>query len=280
MAPIIDVVRHAESLHNVTEDGSYIFDPNLTENGYRQCRELARTYPFKWQLRHVVSSPLRRAVRTAVVAFEYAVSDGRQAILLPELQETGVLPSDTGSPREAVEAAFRPQVDVSLLDRDWNFKGEGSKYIPDVKLIEARAREARVFIRDLARKAPADAHIVVVSHGGFLHFLTEDFAGLYRPGGGYFTSYGNLTMRSFQFADLHGTGSTDGGNGDGGEDDDGDNARLVETASSRARLPFRPWVDLTPEEREQNRACAVERVDAQMRRYERMTRRGGDVQSF
>lgn len=112
MAPVIDVVRHAESTHNTTGN-LYERDPNLTGEGESQAFRLGRSYPFMGRLTHIVSSPMRRAIRTALIAFEERLLDGKQVILLPELQETGVQPCDTGQPPEALERTYKPQIDIS-----------------------------------------------------------------------------------------------------------------------------------------------------------------------
>ncbi|KAI0148630.1 histidine phosphatase superfamily [Xylariaceae sp. FL1272] len=251
MAPIIDVIRHAEATHNVSGN-KWERDPKLTRDGEAQAEALRDFYPYKRLIHHVVSSPMRRAVKTALIAFENHMS-GRPAILLPELQETGVHPSDVGHSQDVLLDMFRPYVDADMLDKKWNDKGQGSKYEPDVPLVEERAREARVFLRELARKAPDDAHIVVVSHGGFLHFLTEDFAGLSDE---YFTSYGNADMRSFEFANLHG--------------DDLD-AKLVETRDSCLKSKLVVYASLSGEEQARLKTYAVARVKAQKRQFDRMT---------
>jgi broad specificity phosphatase PhoE len=50
------------------------------------------------------------------------------------------------------------------------------RWEPSSKAIEARAREARVWLRGLGRehKGEEDVNVVVVTHGGFLHYFTED----------------------------------------------------------------------------------------------------------
>ncbi|KAI1750634.1 histidine phosphatase superfamily [Xylaria castorea] len=112
MAPIIDVIRHAESTHNTTGN-SNVRDPNLTTEGESQAFRFGRSYAFMGRISHVVSSPMRRAIRTSLIAFEDVLLEGKKVILLPELQETGVRPSDMGQPPAALETAFRPQVDIS-----------------------------------------------------------------------------------------------------------------------------------------------------------------------
>ncbi|KAI0970947.1 histidine phosphatase superfamily [Xylaria arbuscula] len=253
MAPVIDVIRHAESTHNTTRN-SYERDPNLTTHGEWQAFRLGKSYAFMNKISHIVSSPMRRAIRTILIAFEDVLLQGKRAILLPELQETGTSPSDMGQPPADLEAVFRPQIDTSLLDRNWFLKKQGSKYIPDVALVEARACEARVFLRDLARCGPPDAHIVVVSHGGFLHFLTENYSGLTDE---HFTTYKNTTMRSFQFVDLYGT------------DPD---AKMVETKESLQKSMLPPFTELDDEKKELLKSYAVRRIDAQKRDFESATR--------
>ncbi|KAF2971788.1 hypothetical protein GQX73_g1786 [Xylaria multiplex] len=253
MPPVIDVIRHAEATHNVTGD-VYERDPNLTMKGETQAFRLGRSYAYMGHISHVVSSPMRRAVRTAIVAFEDVLLAGKRVILLPELQETGARPSDMGQPPNSLEAAFRPHIDSSLLDRNWFYKGQGSKYIPDVALIEERAREARVFLRDLAQSGPDNAHIVVVSHGGFLQFLTEDFAGLSER---YFTVYGNTALRSYRFANLF------------GRDPD---AKLVETSWSCQRSGLPRFIDMSDDDKKRLKSYAVARVEMQKADFENMTK--------
>ena len=60
----------------------------------------------------------------------------------------------------------------------WNFKGEGSDFEPALDKLAVRAREARKTLREIATGLGDDAHIAVVSHGAFLHFLTEEWHGI------------------------------------------------------------------------------------------------------
>ncbi|KAI0403508.1 histidine phosphatase superfamily [Xylaria palmicola] len=264
MPPVIDVIRHAQSTHDANGN-AFARDPALTAEGESQAFRLGRSFGYMRCVSHIVASPLRCAVRTAVVAFEEMLLEGKRVILLPELQETGVHPCDTGQPPEALRTAFGPQIDTSLLDRNWYYKGQGSPYVPDVALVEARAREARVFLRGLAQTGPADAHIVVVGHGAFLHFLTGDYAGLSGEegeegeGGGAAppTAYGNAAMRSFRFVDLYGTDRE---------------AAMVETLESSRRSQLPRFVELREDEQRRLRSYAVARVERQKAEFERMTR--------
>ncbi|KAI0116355.1 histidine phosphatase superfamily [Nemania sp. FL0031] len=253
MAPVIDVVRHAQAWHNTTGD-TWIRDPDLTTEGEKEAFILGLSYTHMDQVSHIVSSPMWCAVRTCVIAFESALLAGKKVVLLGELQETGPRPSDTGSSRETLEREFRPQVDISNLERDWFSKRQGSKYEPDLALIEERAREARVFLRELAQKATDNAHIIVMSHGGFLHFLTEDFSGLREW---RFSCYGNTKMRSFQFVDLH------------GKDLD---AKMVETEESCKSSGWPCFKDMSEDEKKLLKSYAVARVNWQKEDYDNMTK--------
>jgi len=283
MAPIIDIIRHAESEHNIYPNGSYIVDPGLTPGGEDQASSLGRFYannnkdnPIMNNVTHIISSPMRRCIRTAQIAFEPLLNDGdvsgsgKKILLLAELQETGVMPSDRGSSVAALREEFAPQVDTSRLDGDWYLKTQSSRYRPDVSLVEERAREARVFIRSLARRQAAshiskrrdgkdrDARIVVMTHGGFAHFLTGDYSGLNED---YFTSYGNASVRSFRFVDLDG---------------DDDEAGMVMTEEScdrqRGEHGIHSFETLGGEEKTRLRGFAVRRVEAQKTLFEEMTK--------
>lgn len=85
MPPTIDIIRHAESYHNVADAGYP--DPPITHKGRRQCETLRQEYPFGDKVTHIVSSPLRRAIETAVIAIQPIVNKHVQITLRPELQE-------------------------------------------------------------------------------------------------------------------------------------------------------------------------------------------------
>lgn len=85
----------------------------------------------------------------------------------PEVQETSDLPCDTGSDVEVLQKEFAEQpVDLGLVEKGWNSKTD--KWAAASTAIEARAKRARVWLRDRLEE-----EVVVVTHGGFLHFLTE-----------------------------------------------------------------------------------------------------------
>jgi broad specificity phosphatase PhoE len=84
----------------------------------------------------------------------------------------------------------------------WNSKN--GKWSPASSAIERRAREARLWLRNLASQSEGDAEIVVVTHGGYLHYFTEDWEGAERGTG---TGWENTEWRSYEFVEGSGDAS-------------------------------------------------------------------------
>ncbi|KAK3295141.1 histidine phosphatase superfamily [Chaetomium fimeti] len=247
MPTYIHLVRHAQGFHNLCVANHQLPDPDLTPLGKEQCATLAKTFPFQSQLTHLVASPLRRTIYTCLLSFEPALQHLQQqqsqqqqttppnppaavVVALPELQEVSRFPCDTGSSPAALDAEFGPAgtVDLSLVRAvpDWNVKTGASPFAPVMARLEARARAARVWLRELGRRFEevnpgVDAHVAVVTHGGFLHFLTGDWDGMNPEAG---TGWVNTEWRSYEFVEGA------GGSGDG----DGE-AALRETGESWRR---------------------------------------------
>ena len=94
---------------------------------------------------------------------------GIKFIALPEAQETGAVPCDTGSDIEVLKVEYRQTpIDFSLVQGGWNSKK--GKWQSDPAAVKNRAREVRRWL-----KARPEKVIVLVTHGGFLHYLTEDW---------------------------------------------------------------------------------------------------------
>jgi hypothetical protein len=132
-------------------------------------------------------------------------------IAVPELQETSGLPCDTGSDPSDLAAEFaegegqgkfKDVVDLHLVHDGWNVK-EG-RWSPASSAIEVRACEARQFLLKLGRDAllnsqtnsNGDVEIAVVTHGGYLHYFTQDWDGHARFTG---TGWANTETRSYEF---------------------------------------------------------------------------------
>lgn len=141
----------------------------LTPYGEVQCRELSHDFPYHNNIDLLVCSPLRRTIYTTLLAFGSEVERGIKIIALPELQETSDIPCDTGSDVVILKQEMEGKaVDLSLLHEDWNSKK--GRWTADASSIDLRAKIARQWLKDRPEK-----EIVVVTHGGFLHFFTEDW---------------------------------------------------------------------------------------------------------
>jgi broad specificity phosphatase PhoE len=176
MAPTIHLVRHAQGVHNLSVENEVIRDPDLTELGVEQCRVLRDSFVHHPQVTRLIASPLRRTLYTCINGFG---SDARYPVTaLDLLQEVSDAPCDTGSDPSKLQEEFGSKVELRGVGEGWYNKGADSKFEPTVEKLTARAKEARNVLRDLAGDAEGDAHIVAVTHGGFLHFLTDDWYGI------------------------------------------------------------------------------------------------------
>jgi len=150
----------------------------------------------------------------------------RFIIALPDAQETSDDPCDIGSDVDVLHDTVAHNgwsVDLSLVKSDWNDKNPGSRYSGRLGAIRARARDVRTFlhrkIQELVQAGDADAQIVLVAHGNFLHFLTEDWEDADRSNG---TGWSNCETRSYTF-EVNDLAKNNG------------EVRLVETSESRQR---------------------------------------------
>ncbi|GAP88305.1 putative phosphoglycerate mutase [Rosellinia necatrix] len=201
MAPIIHLVRHAQGYHNLSVENQWLKDPDLTELGKKQCEKLNEDFPYHDKVTHLVASPIRRTIFTCQFSFPREVAAGKKIVALQDCQEVSLYPCDVGSDRELLSNEFGDLVDFSQVADDWNKKTPDSKYFPEPSKLEARARGTRLWLRDLVRGAGDDAQVVVVTHGGILHFITEDWEGIKI---GYGTGWNNTEFRSYEFADQTG----------------------------------------------------------------------------
>lgn len=209
MPTTIYFVRHAQGFHNLKPSNHSMPDPVLTKHGESQCTALSASFPHTSRITHLVASPLRRTILTALLSFPSLVEPPRslKVLALPEIQETSDAPCDTGSSREGLEHEFgigqwAGKVDLSRVEDGWNLKGPESPWSPAPEKVEARAAVARRFLRDLGQeyeeRTGEDAHIAVVTHGGFLHFATGDWTGFKKIKG---TGWENTEWRAYVFGE-------------------------------------------------------------------------------
>ncbi|KAF5703469.1 histidine phosphatase clade-1 [Fusarium globosum] len=199
MPPIIHCVRHGQGVHNLSYANHDLPDPELTPLGEEQARALT-SRPELANTELIVSSPLRRTIQTALLAFPSKLKAGMQVLAWAEVQEASDLICDTGSRLPDIKARFDGlPVDFSLVEPDWYHKG---KWAPTAACLLERAQLARQWLSERP-----EAEIVVISHGCFLHFLTDDWVNAINPQA---TDWGNAEVRSFTFAsDISGGCSLD-----------------------------------------------------------------------
>ncbi|EON99762.1 putative phosphoglycerate mutase family protein [Phaeoacremonium minimum UCRPA7] len=197
----LHLVRHAQGFHNLSLINQQISDPSLTPFGREQCAELCKAFPAHDKITHLVASPMRRAIQTCYLSFQPAATAGKKVIAIPEVQEVSTLPSDIGTDPRILQIEFEDIADLSHVKPGWNDKSAGTPWSPTLDRLTARAKAARRWLRKLGQEAGGEADIAVVSHGGFLHFLTEDWDGM-DPARG--TGWQNTEYRSYEFVDPEG----------------------------------------------------------------------------
>ncbi|KAJ5604471.1 hypothetical protein N7510_009625 [Penicillium lagena] len=129
-------------------------------------------------------------------------------MLVPAAQEIGAFECDTGQEahalrtqapewiREAVPGYDMQQLNVDLIREGWNRKD--GVYAATL----AAVRERAAALRSWLFQRP-ESHIALVTHGAFLHYLTDDWATYDRLRG---TGYKNCEYRQFGFtpeSNLH-----------------------------------------------------------------------------
>ncbi|EUC27948.1 hypothetical protein COCVIDRAFT_37469 [Bipolaris victoriae FI3] len=182
MAPKIHLVRHAQGEHNATRDYS-IRDAVLTAKGKEQCRALSAAFQHHDEIETVFASPLRRTIQTAALSFGRVLSRPEVPfVLLPALQEVSNIGCDVGLADsaadlqrllpdlfEAGEIDFDlSKIDASAVTPGWNSKDGYWAY--EKTAISKRAADLRSWLFQRP-----EAQVLVVTHGAFAHFLTEDW---------------------------------------------------------------------------------------------------------
>lgn len=208
MRPTIHCVRHAQGFHNVGGGNYSLPDPSLTPLGEQQCEDLRNSsFSNQTKISLVAASPLCRTLHTASLVFDEALASHESCsptiLALPDAQEISDDLCDTGSDpavlrKVAAENAW--PVDLSLVEDGWNSKSVQGPYSPRDSAIRARARSVRRLlrqnVRELMKKGDPAPQIVLVTHGGFLHYLTNDWEESDTYAG---TGWRNCETRSYEF---------------------------------------------------------------------------------
>ncbi|KAI2467261.1 histidine phosphatase superfamily [Annulohypoxylon bovei var. microspora] len=205
----IHIFRHAEGLHNVDARGGLISDPYLTTVGLAQCALIQRSFTSDIDI--VIASPMKRAIQTAIFCFAPVLKSGTKRILLvPELQEAGSEACNVGSPPNDLVKEFGNVIDASRLGKIWHRDGGGDSSLA----LASRSIVARKAIKDIISNYKTTApnqkniNVVVVSHGRFIPYLTQDFVGPTAQMTSLLQMWPNTGYRSYQFSsetDLHET---------------------------------------------------------------------------
>ncbi|KAK6594074.1 phosphoglycerate mutase family protein [Botrytis cinerea] len=206
MPPTLYISRHAKAEHNI-KHRFHIPDPILTPRGHTKYRNLRKTFPHHNKIDLILSLPRRRAIQTTLFAFSNTLAQLEDPYLLvPNAQEVIAKPCDTGVSIYVLRAVEIPEIfkeeglsfgtekiGFGLVKDEWNSKvgiifllpfenqnlGKTSEgfykskmkgfYAPDPEAVQARAAALRVWLYGIEAQ-----HVVLVTHGGFLHHLTED----------------------------------------------------------------------------------------------------------
>lgn len=168
----------SQAKSNVDPVARHILDPELTSTGVQQARDLGLTFPFLDKIETIFASPLQRALHTALLAFSGKIDTNNKIIALPSAQETSNAPCDTGQDAEALDKLFPgAKIDYQYLSQGWNSKT--GAWSQDDSAVGERA----VGLRDFLASRP-EREVVLVTHGFFLHFLTEVTAPCWLKGSG------------------------------------------------------------------------------------------------
>ncbi|KAK3292962.1 histidine phosphatase superfamily [Chaetomium fimeti] len=198
MPPTIVFIRHAQAVHNLGKANHVLHDPNLTDLGRQQCLELRehlQTHlPADRKIQLIITSPMRRAIQTTLIALDWLIDSGVPVIPDARWQENYPKPCDTGTPAPTLATEF-PQLDFSTLDPVYPDKTSpaGAAYHFSKTAVLARGQAA---LADLYAR-PEDV-VVVMSHSGFLRTAVV---------GRWF---GNADYRVFDFVEGDGDGDREG----------------------------------------------------------------------
>ncbi|KAF8420196.1 histidine phosphatase superfamily [Tirmania nivea] len=218
----LTLIRHAEGYHNLTGN-HYLLDPCLTPTGIQQCNTLSSNFlqsshpsspPAPPPPNLLVSSPLTRTLQTTLCSFSNFLSTppntDMKIIPLALLQECDNIPCDTGRPVEVIRKEFSGKGELTgpelggLIEDDeegegriqWEmldpvFPRKEGIYRGRKEVLEERARQARKWLWEREEE-----HVVAVLHGGFLHYMTEDWSGHnFIVGTGWY----NTEYRTYEF---------------------------------------------------------------------------------
>lgn len=190
----LHIVRHAEGTHNPHHDTT-IHDPELTPTGTQQSADLSQDFPYKESVGLVLTSPLRRTLQTTLLGLctvldkkyytDSGVSHGAKLILEPDVQAHSARPCDTGSEWSVLKTEF-PALPWDEFQLDAVFPQKVGRYAPEWEVLEERGRALQKkmegFFKEMQGSDDGRVDVVVVTHGGFMKFVTGDSKIMVGPG--------------------------------------------------------------------------------------------------
>lgn len=162
------LMRHAQSTFNVIYDRTEVdplhFDARLSNDGYRQAVEARRRCVGELDVDIVVTSPLTRAIETALVVFwDYA------PIVVESLHREWQYNScDVGRPASVLAAEF-PELRFDHLPEMWWYQGRRDRCGIVVEPKKHFLGRVASFV-GWTEERP-ESRIVVVGHGTFFAYL-------------------------------------------------------------------------------------------------------------
>lgn len=155
-------------------------DPPLTDQGLKQCLDVLENFPHMASITHVLCSPLRRTLETALFSFQPLYVRGLKAIAWGDLKEWGFGPCNIGAPVDKLQSrmALLP-VDLRALAPGWELKEDikGDRFTR-VDLVRKELyslvkciRKGHAWKGIPMKQETGRVEILVVSHGSFLSSL-------------------------------------------------------------------------------------------------------------
>lgn len=156
------LVRHGQTEFNVvygaTRQDPGIVDPGLTEEGVRQA-EAAAAALRAHDVRRVLTSPYSRTLHTAEIIAEAL---GLAVAVEPLVRERAFFACDIGTPRSHLARRW-PGFDFADLPERW---------WPEPEETEDELMARCTTFRAVMARVDDWAHVLVVSHWGFIRGLT------------------------------------------------------------------------------------------------------------
>ncbi|KAF1833983.1 phosphoglycerate mutase-like protein [Decorospora gaudefroyi] len=161
MAPLVQIIRHGEALHNV-QQGYASRDPPLTKAGVYTTKRINLAV----QPDLILISPMTRTIQTAINMFPFLADDSPFEIpaqIWPNLREANDSICNKGLSRAELQSKF-PQFDFSDCHEVWDYAEH------TLENATARAEEVRRRLKDLSVTYD---NIAVITHRGFKAFMVK-----------------------------------------------------------------------------------------------------------